>query len=305
MERRALLISIGLSLFSMYLVYQYVSNEDRKLNENYGKFVEIVVATRDILQFEAIRPNDIEQIRVPNAMVPPGYTRQVREVIDAVAAIPISKGEHVLDNKIISKNIYSGLDTLIAQNRRAISIPVNVRSALSYMLRPGSRVDLAAHFEYKEKKAAISEVKVFLQDLLVLAAGRTIQTNPPEAVDQNLVRQVMESKALQPSPTHKTVRDTLNYAKTEGTFQTITLEVTPQQAQIIIYVMTVFSDSIICLLRHPDDRNIQRLQTANLRDVMGADSFLVKGPKAEPPKATVLPKYYDVVGGRQVPVYGR
>ncbi len=303
MERRAFLLSVGLSVLAMYLVYQYISSEDEKLHEQYGVFYTMVVASRDILQFETIRPTDIELVKVPYAMLPPGHITDPADVIDAVAAVPITKGEHILDNKIISKNVYSGLDTQIAQGRRAISIPVNVKSALGYMLRPGNRVDLAAHFEYKASGSNISEVKVFLQDLLVLAAGRTIQLTPPRGVDQNLVGAVAESaKNMESRPTIADVRETLNFAKTDPNFQTVTLEVTPQQAQTIVYVMTVFSDSIICMLRHSDDRQLQRKTSTNLLDVMGPDSYLGRGPKLPPAKAVALPKFNDFVGGEAVPV---
>jgi len=302
MERRALLLSIGLSVLAMYLVWQYVSSEDSKLQEQYGIFYPMVVASRDILQYESIRPTDVEVVRVPNALVPPGFIQDARDVIDAVAAIPITKGEHILDNKIISKNVYSGLDTQISLGRRAISIPVNVKSSVGYMLRPGNRVDLGAHFEYKASNAAISEVKVFMQDLLVLASGKTIQLNPPKGVDQNLMRTVLSSKELTTRPTRDDVRETLDFAKTDPNYQTVTLEVTPQQAQTLVYVLTVFGDSIICMLRNSDDRQLQRKTTTNLLDVMGPDSYLGRGPKAPPPRAVVLPKFNDFVGGDAVAV---
>lgn len=302
MERRALLLSLGLSLLSMYLVYQYISGEDDKLNTQYGKFYIMVVASRDILQFETIRPTDIELVKVPNALVPPGYIEEPQDVIDSVAAVPITKGEHILDNKIISKNIYSGLDTQISQGRRAISIPVNVKSAVGYMLRPGNRVDLAAYFEYKTS-TNISEVKVFLQDLLVLASGKTIQPTPPKGVDQGIVRNILSNiNEMQSKPSMTDVRETLNYAKTDPNYQTVTLEVTPQQAQVIVYVMTVYGDSIICMLRHSDDRQLQRKTTTNLLDVMGPESLLARGPKSQPPRAVILPKFNDFVGGDAVPV---
>lgn len=303
MERRALFLSLGLSCLAMYLVYQYISGKDQELHDQYGVFYTMVVASRDILQFETIRPTDIELIKVPNALVPPGYIEDPADVVDSVAAVPITKGEHILDNKIISKNIYSGLDTQISQGRRAITIPVNVKSAVGYMLRPGNRVDLAAHFEYKASGTAISEVKVFMQDLLVLASGKTIQPLPPKGVDQNILRTVLSAtKDMNSKPSQDDVRETLNFAKTDPNYQHLTLEVTPQQAQIIVYVMTVFADSIICLLRHSDDRQLQRKTTTNLMDVMGPDSYMGRGPKAPPPRAVILPKFNDFVGGDSVPV---
>lgn len=305
-ERRAFLISIGISVLSMYLVYQYISNVDKELQENYGKArsINVVRAKRDILQYETIKPTDVElEETVPLVMIPTGRITNLEDVYDSVAAIPISKGEFILDNKIISKNVYSGLDSQISRDKRAMSIPVNVRSSVGFLLRPGNRVDLAAHFEYKAAGGNISEVKVFLQDLLVLAAGRTIQTEPPKGVDQNVIRNLLGSDEKGIPKEDKELRDTLNYAKTDSNYQTLTLEVTPQQAQTIAYVMTIYPDSMTCLLRHSDDRALERTGTTNLYQVMGPDSYLVKGNKLPPPRTSPKLKFYDYQGDQQVPVY--
>ncbi len=299
--QRAMTMSLSLAALAMFLVWQYVSKQDAELEDMYGLTTSriIVKASRDILQFETIRPTDIETIRVPKAMLPPGYIEDPKDVIDAVAAVPITKDEHILDNKIISKNVYSGLDTQIVQGRRAISIPVSVKSSVGYMVRPGNRVDLATYFEYKAERANINEVKVFMQDLLVLAVGRTIQPTPPRGVDQNLYKEaIREYSSLSPTE----VRETLDFAKDDPVYRTVTLEVTPRQAQVLAYVLTVFSDTITLMLRHSDDRSLDRKQTTNLYDVMGPDSFLVRGKKAPPPRAVPRTRFYDLQGDRQIGV---
>lgn len=306
MERRAFLLSTGLSALAVFLVYQYISNEEASLERDFGMATsqKMVVASRDILQFESIRPTDIEvMFPVPAINAPPGLITNPKDVIDAVAAVPILKGEHILDNKIISKNIYSGLDRQIAAGRRAISIPVTLKSSLGYMIRPGNRVDLAAKFEYKSQNTSVNEVKVFMQDMLVLASGRTIQANPPKAVDQGIVRKILENKEVvsNVNPTRTEVQETLDLAKTDTAYQTVTLEVTPIQAQQLVYVMTAFGE-ISVLLRHSDDRTLARTGTTNFYDVMGSDSYFVRGPKAPAMRAIPRPpKFFDTLGGETVP----
>lgn len=301
MERKAFLLSLGISLLAMFLVYQYVSQEEKNLQDLYGRanMRPVVISTKDILQYETIQETDVDTILVPKAMLPPHLIERTDYVVGAIAAVPIAKGEFVLDNKIISKNVYSGLNTQIAIGKRAISVPVNVRSSVAYHLRPGSRVDLAANFDYKSEKANISEVKIFLQDILVLAVGKTIQESPPLGVDQELLMNIREFGNASISE----AKEVLDSAKYDTIYSTITLEVTPIQAQIIVYVLAVYADSITCLLRHVNDRKIARVPTINLYDVMGEDSYLVKGNKLPPPKALPRPKFWDLVGDRQVPVY--
>lgn len=299
-----MMLSLGLSFLAMYLVHQYISTKEVDLEAKFGMpYQKMVVAKRDILQFETIRPSDIETITVPNAAVPPGMLSEQQDVIDAVAAIPITKGEHILDNKIISKNVYSGLDTQVSLGRRAISIPVNQRSSVGYMLRPGNRIDLAAHFVYKEGGTDIEETKVFLQDLLILASGRTIQSKTPKGVDQSLLTQVNTDQKTTIQKDRADVQDTLDFAKTDTNYATVTLEVTAEQAQKIVYVMGVYGDSISLLLRNSDDRQLSSTQTTNFADVMGEDSYYVRGDKMSPPRALPRPRFYDYLGDQRVPIY--
>lgn len=304
-ERRAFLMSTGLSILAMYLVHQYISTQEADLEAKYGApYQRMVVAKKDILQYETIRPTDIEEITVPAAMVPPGRIETMQEVIDAVASVPITKGEHILSNKIISRNVYSGLDTNIALGRRALSLRVNVKSSIGFMVRPGNRVDLAAHFKFKNANVNVSEVKVFMQDLLILAAGKTIQTNSPTGVDQELLSRVADEKQTTISPNNAAVRDTLEFVKTEQNFQTITLEVTPEQAQKIVYVATVYPDSLTLLLRHADDRAVDSKGTTNFLGIMGEDSWYVRSKRVNlPPRSIPKIRFYDYRGTNAVPVY--
>lgn len=299
------MLSIGLSVLAMYLVYQFISTKDAELERLYGiqNSSKMVVAKRDIMQFETIRPSDIDTISVPFDAIPPGMLTDPTDVIDAVAAIPLTKGEHILDNKIISKNIYSGLDTQVAQSRRAISIPVNTKSSIGFMLRPGNRVDLAAHFIYKEGGADIEETKIFMQDLLVLASGRTIQSKTPRGVDQALLSQIAADQKTTVDNRRSDVQETLDFVKTDSNFQTVTLEVTAEQAQKIVYVMGVYGDSITLLLRHSDDRQLSSTGTTNFADVMGEDSYYVRGDKQQAPRALPRPKFFDYLGDTRVPIY--
>lgn len=302
-EKRATLLSLGLSALAMFLVWQYLTGEDKRLRSEYQVTKNIVVATRDILQYETIRPTDVGLLTVPAKFLPPGLIQNQEDVYDAVAAIPLSKGEFILDNKIISKNVYSGLDTQISKGKRAMALPVNIKSSVGFQLRPGNRVDLAAVFEYETAGSrSVSEAKVFLQDLLILASGRTIQTVAPKGVDQQVIQSLISANNPEIPKDPAELRDTLNYAKTDANYTTVTLEVTPNQAQIIHYVMSTYAPTLTLLMRNGDDRTISSRGTTDLREIMGPDSYFVKGPKGKPPKTYPRVKFYDFLRGIQTPV---
>ncbi|MCX6102104.1 MAG: Flp pilus assembly protein CpaB [Proteobacteria bacterium] len=310
-DKRAFLISITFSAIAMYLVYQYISSEDTRLTRMYKNSVVVVKAKKDILQYASIRPTDIETISVPMALAPVGAIELKEDAFSAVASVPISKGEFILDNKLISKNIYSGLESQITREKRAISIAVNVKSSVGYLLRPGNRVDLVTYFEYLLPKKGsngtnlAAESNIFLQDLLVLAAGRTLQSEAPKAVDQGMIRSLMnvkdESLAKQ---SQAELREALNYAKEDKNYLTVTLEVTPQQAQTIAYVLSIdpYREALSLLLRHSDDRQLEKREPVNLAKVMGPNSYMNRSPKLPAPIASPRIKFFDFQGEREQPV---
>ncbi|MFM8270661.1 MAG: hypothetical protein ACKN9V_10780, partial [Pseudomonadota bacterium] len=140
------------------------------------------------------------------------------------------------------------------------------------------------------------------QDLLVLASGRTIQAEAPKAVDQQIISQLMNDKNPE-IPKNKTeIRETLNYAKTDANYATVTLEVTPDQAQTIAFVMSTYGGTLTLLMRNADDRTISSKRNQTLEDVMGPDSFFVRGPKQKEAAPAPKVKFNDFQGGNLVPV---
>jgi Flp pilus assembly protein CpaB len=151
--------------------------------------------------------------------------------------------------------------------------------------------------EYRANNINTNELKLFLQDMLVLAAGRTIQPEAPLGVDQRIINAIAPDNSPE---TKKEMKETLEFAKTDANYETVTIEATPEEAQILIYVMSVYKELQV-VLRNPDDRKTERRTTTNMRDVMGEDSYYVKHRQLPPPALVPQPEGYDFVGGRAVP----
>ena len=87
------------------------------------------------------------------------------------------------------------------------------------MIKPGDRVDVIARLEYVPGRKDLLKAKTILHDILVLSTGKNISNTIPMIG----VKTPTEIKKLK-----------LN---TYSNYNTITLELTPYEAQIIVFLM--------------------------------------------------------------------
>ena len=114
----------------------------------------------------------------------------------------------------------------IDKDKRAITIPVSQTSSVANFVAPGSRVDIIATMTFKDKTDADNEAlevtKTLLQNIRVIAVGNTISRQ--------------------------------NYLKNQsGGYGTVTLEVTPIQAEILVFAMDKGAGQLTLLLRNPSN----------------------------------------------------
>ena len=135
--------------------------------------------------------------------------------------------------------------TKIGEGMRAMTIPVGPVTAVGFFVEPGSYVDLVGTFEIVEKVGA-GEVargvevrtvtKTILQDIKVLAVGQA------------------------------STRGSYVRVAAEG-YGTLTLEVSPHQAEKLIFATAQLSDALTVLLRNPAERGRASLPTVEWKDI--------------------------------------
>lgn len=113
----------------------------------------------------------------------------------------------------------------IAKDKRAITIPVSQTSSVAHFISPGSRVDVIATMTFDDKTGdgtALEVTKTLLQNIRVIAVGK------------NISRQ--------------------NYLDNQSKgYSTVTLEVTPIQAETLVFAMDKGAGQLTLLLRHPEN----------------------------------------------------
>jgi pilus assembly protein CpaB len=264
MNNRAMTMAILFALVSVFLISSWVSDVEKREKNRYGAMSLVVKAKMDIKESQTITEELLELEAIPKKFRDPGAIvfdnaerseetqKSMRAIVGTVAIVPIKKGEQIAYNKITEPGIRTGLSPQVAPGRRAIAMSVTNQSSVSKLVKPGDRVDVIAVLDMgggKENKVS----KTILQDVVVLSVGQNVTNNIPRKVE------VQGSKVTYQSLAENTAYDT------------VTVEVAPEQAQMLALVSSNGENAITLVLRNNDDTERKNLGTTMMSDVIGTD----------------------------------
>lgn len=249
MNTRAFMLAMIISGFAMWMVHTYVEGREASFISKYGTEVTVVVAKADIADLELINDAKVTVISVPEKFVMPGAFKEIKEVENTVATVPIRKGEQITKPRVTYPGAETGLSRQVSTGKRAIAIPITDDKAVGKLIKPGDRVDVLAPIDYAGR-ADLRRVQTVLQDVLVLSTGRDI-TNAIPLVGIK-TPQVIKAMKL----------------NTYTNYNTVTLEVTPDQAQKLVYVYQHLGTQISLVLRNNNDRKRANVPPTRLLDLL-------------------------------------
>ncbi|HJV70295.1 Flp pilus assembly protein CpaB [Ideonella sp.] len=214
----AVLLGAGAVYLSNSLIQRRMSELEAAASKGH-ELVDVVVAKRDLERGETLSSDVVAVRRVPKEFV---HTSAVRpQEFDAFErqrlALPLRRGEPLLP--AYAEGHGAGVfSATLKKGLRALTFEVDAVNSISGMLRPGDRIDLI----YSTRGAQNGEEMTMplLSNVTVLATDQTVT----KRADEN---------------------------GKERSFSTITLEVSPLDADRIIVAKA--SGQITAVLRHPDD----------------------------------------------------
>lgn len=275
-QSRAFMVSMVIALLGMVLVYLYVEKRSDEVKQEYGNDVTVVVAQKDIQELQKIEVSMLTTKTVPLSFKQPGAYDDPNAFEGAVASAPIRAGEQILATKVLMPGAATGISSQIAISRRAISIPVNDVTGVTRLIKPGDRIDLIANIQYAIESDRMAETKTVMQNIHVLAVGELIQNKIPAAIEMDPVSGAQRAIDLRNS----------------RAFATITVEVTPDQAQQLTWALEnpQMAGNLTVTLRNPVDRVIASVPTTTIDEVLGADSRKAEIERVRRRPAQVQPK---------------
>lgn len=231
-QKWVLIIAIAAGIVAFWLTGNYLQLEKKKILEA-SRQIYVVVAGADLPEGSVLKASDLRSGPVfksnvgDRAIFPESYP----EIIGKKLRFSISRGNPILWSDVdVTLRGESGLAEMINPEMRAISISVDNVASVSGMIKPNDRVDVLGTFTFPAATLT-GEVETVtltvLQDVTVLATG------------QSMARKVPGGSGDRPE-------------RAARSYSTITFEVTPREAELLVFAQTV--KGRLCLaLRNPTD----------------------------------------------------
>ncbi len=239
-NRIILLLAIVIGLVAAGGIYLFL-DQTKKTYAADGDFIKVVVARRQIPARTLITAQMVELKDVPAKYVHDRAAVNTGETVGKITRSEILAGEQVLRDKLAKdKEGGDGLALQIPPGKRAVTVAVNEVSGLAGLVKPGDRVDVLGTFDLP---GAAGQDKSGITTLL-------IQNIDVLSVDQST------APAGEGGPDGK---------KTAAPARTITLSVTPEQAQ----PLTLCSErgSIRLALRPATDQEMLNLPSFRMNQL--------------------------------------
>jgi len=257
MNSRAFTLSLVIAFIAVFMVQSYIEGREAEFKSKYGDQRQVVIAKVDIKEMDTIDDRKLQIITVPGSYVMPGAFTKIEDLYSTIAATSIKKGEQITSPRVIYPGGKTGLSRQISEGKRAVAIQVNEDESVGKLIKPGDRVDIIAKVDYGSGRIENIKIKTVLQDVYVLATGKRV-TNEIPLVGLKVDKEIKK----------------LNL-NTYTNFNTVTLELTPNEVQKIIYLQKV-SGGIYFSLRNNTDKTIERIGGTGLFDVLGEDAAAAK-----------------------------
>lgn len=263
-ETRTLWISIGVAMFAIFMLYSWSETQKTELAKKYGTTKRVVVAAADIAEMETIDESKLEVIDQPQDFIQPEAVTEAESAVGQVAAVPIKKGEQLLQTKLLLPGADTGLSMEVSPGKRAITLPIDDMRGVSKLLKPGDRIDIIAALDYGKGGDQRREVRTILQDVVILATGLNVMNKIPRRFELDA--------------NGKTI-NRINLSATT-TFTTITVEAKPEEVQHLVYILATSPGSLFTTLRHPNDRLQAPVRTTLVEDIL-QKPVLMRTPAGE------------------------
>jgi len=275
-ESRTFWISIGLALFAVLILYSYTNEQQTALTSKFGEKAQVVIAKSDINEMETIVASMLEVVDRPKDFVEPGAIAHPEEIIGQVALVPIRQKEQILESKVLKPGPVTGLSMQVAPGKRALTVPIDEMRGVAKLIKPGDRIDIIAAVDVGRGATQKREVKTILQDVTVLATGLRIANELPR---------LFETVGKE---------DFIKNIRADTTFNNVTLEVEPSEAQNLVYILSTSPGSLFMTLRHPSDRMKTTLAQTSVDSLLDRVSVIdvrdqIRGPAAAAPVPAPAP----------------
>ncbi len=228
-----LVISIVSGVAAMFLMQFYLKTERRKLARQF-EMVVVVAAAEDIPVGTPLKRGQLGKKEVSKRSITGRNVTvdQVEMVVGRKLRNSVGVGAPLLWSDLVGDDQRGGnLASMVNENERAVSIPVDITSSVTGLVEPNDHVDILGTFTFPSNKGdpQLDTVTLtILQNVTVLATGRDTARSLTEAAIQ-----------------------TGGGTRHAASYSTVTLLVTPKEAEMLVFAMQ--KGRLTLTLRNPSD----------------------------------------------------
>ena len=228
-QKLILIISVVVGILAFILTNNHLSGLREDLYRGAAKKL-IIVANRDLPSGATLELSDIAQREeFASAVGDNIFTpNEIDTVVGKRLKMPINRGNPLLWSHVdLPENRISGLVPTIRVGLRALSVPISGAAGVSGLVQPNDRVDILGTFSFPSAtnpEELESVTLTLLQDVSVLATG------------QRMARDAIGAA----------------YDRRAAGYSTVTFEVTPREAELLVFAQHV-KGQLSLALRNPED----------------------------------------------------
>lgn len=192
-NKRVIIISLILALFTTALVYLYIKRATTK--PEVVAYTNVYVAAKTMPAKYEVKDEDIKQVRVTYEYLNTNAVLNKAEIVGKRLSDRIIEGEQILRERLVEENNLS-LSYNISEGMRAVSLNVNEQIEVANLIEPGDYVDIIASFPLEQKDMGDSTIielgrsQIAIQNLKVLALGQFTGKEEEAATKETLPKTV-------------------------------------------------------------------------------------------------------------------
>jgi len=237
MKKKVIVMAILFSVFTSVLAYSYLSGLDQSSAATVVvNKTDVVVAASTIPENVIITEAMLTLMSLPSDAVHGDAAKSLEELVGFLSKSEIIAGEQVLKGRVVTDLTSSELSQRIPEGMRAITVSSNEISGVAGFIAVGDSVDILASYTGVEALGEGTRIITQFQNIEVLAKGPAVSGATGEQIDI-------------------------------GVSSSLTLLVTPQEAEVLVYATG--GGSISMTLRNPMDTQNVDLKGFGM-DVIGS-----------------------------------
>lgn len=190
MKNRAnlLFLAVVVAAIGAIGMYRYLESRDAELRAARAALasassVPVIVATRPIAIGTTLAAADVTVVEWPADAVPPATLSDPAGVVGKVVRTNLDVMQAIRENNLADQG-FGLMPMLIEQGKRAVSVRVDRETGVSGFVTPNSYVDVLATGMVRGDGKGERRVKMILQNVRVLATGKStaVENNEPVEV---------------------------------------------------------------------------------------------------------------------------